>query len=987
MKKVQMTSLSTLSIPFLQRLTIGLFCITCLAHCSVAERAIEEGVRGQVADTGQIPSEETEPTVEETIKINSIQPNRGETIGGTLIELVGLGFEECMQVRLGASQLQCTNLEFLSETSLRCVTPAYPIAERVTVRVIRPASCGEPETAILEGGFEYFEPVELLTVSPDRGPTAGGTLVVVNGRGFVEGTTVQFGAQAALPATLVDSTTVTVATAAMPRDIYAVTVANMNGEATIPAAFTTYEPVRVNQVVPFAGPLSGGTDVTVIGTGFVDPTSVAFGSQSIDGSNNFDQTQFAATTVAAVPAVEGAVNVTATNENGEHTRLNGFIYYDAENTDPRVIGATPNVGLIAGGSTVNLVVAFMPGAVTEVKFGDGVAECQSLDVWMLTCTLPAGSEGVVDITVTAGGQTFTLEDGFTYLDLRLTSASPATGAIAGGTYVAILGNGFQTDTQFYFDGRPARHVTYTDGQNMILWTPPGAVGAVDVRVETLGLEVTAEDFFTYFDPANMNEWTSGEAIDGSVNVTVINSGTGERMPGAFVMAGSSVDEAKPYLSGFTDDQGQITLSGPGLAGTQSIHAGKAEMGNFSWIDVNSENLTMMVTPREPPPPDPLPPCPEPSSAFPPIFRGDVVRIKDKFNTGNDTVVVTTTYADFSQPLPNPGPKSILTSSGEFELISRTGDLVLLALAGTPNADGSLNVHAMGFKPYLFAESSSGDPCDVDADCSDGESCFDAGDANLCIRIYDDIEITIDTPVDQPMRVDLDNPPLGGPFDSGLPTTVAANTWYDFGYMGLHPMSSIRLDGDAANTTFYVDMPKRMPGSLANTPFSISAGVYSNRAGNLAPPQSESRLSGLTDTSETIVLTPFLKTHESVAPMGSVGSPMNFEVNLTPASLPEVFPTTNAHWMFDFEVFVPCEGAMPMQRAIIRWMAFSAPQNTQFYLPVFPATAGNVMMPMGAVYYWQMMALYNPDVSFERMNLNTAFSWQSRALYVSSFNYP
>ena len=56
------------------------------------------------------------------------------------------------------------------------------------------------------------------------------------------------------------------------------------------------------------------------------------------------------------------------------------------------------VGLIGGGSQVNLVVAFMPGIITEVRFGDGVAQCASLDLWMTECVLPPGNEGVVDIT-------------------------------------------------------------------------------------------------------------------------------------------------------------------------------------------------------------------------------------------------------------------------------------------------------------------------------------------------------------------------------------------------------------------------------------------------------------------------------------------------------------------------------------------------------------------------------------------------------------
>ena len=976
----------TLAMPLKRALLVWLCALTTL-HCSKTEEYVENQIRKQLAPPGQLPSTRPEPVIEEAIKINSVQPNRGETLGGTLIEVIGLGFEECMEVRLGPSQQQCTHLEFLSATNLRCVTPPYPSPERVTLRIIRPSTCGTPETAILERGFEYFEPVEVNAIAPARGPTAGGTLVVINGEGFIEGTTARFGSLEPITATVIDSTTLTISTPSLPRDVYAITVANMNGSATLPAAFTTFEPVHVEGVAPFAGPLSGGTDVIVTGTGFVAPTSLSFGTQPMTATPNFDANRLSGSTVPASPATEGSVDITASNENGEHTRLNAFVYYDPDNTTPRIIAATPPVGLIAGGTTVNIVVAFLPGVPMEVRFGENIATCTSLNNFMMECVLPPGPEGSVTIEIDAGGQTFSLPAGFTYLDLRLTSLSPTLGAVAGGTWMQVVGNGFQADTQILFDGRPGRDLSVVDSQHLTLWTPPGAIGTVDVSVETLGLRVTNESFFSYFDPANMNEWTSGDPIDGAINVTVFENGRGERVPGAFVMAGSAVDPARPYLSGFTDERGQITLSGPDVAGLQTVHAGKADLGNFSWIDTNAQNLTMMLSAPEPPSPDPLPPCPEPSGLLPPIFRGNVVRIKDEFNTGNDTVVVTTTYADFSQPLPDPGSRSVLTSSGEYELVSRSGDLILIALAGTPTPEGSLEVHAMGFHPYLFAEPSSGSPCDTGNECSEEEQCLPLAEGSFCIRIYDDVDIVIDTPVNHPMHIEMDNAPLGGPFDSGLPSSVAANIWYDFGYMGLHMMDSVRLDGEAAAQSFDVKMPKRLPGSLVNSSFNIVGGVYNNVAGSLYPPQSESRLFGLTDTTAPILLSPYLKTHETLAPQGSVGSPMNFEVNLLPASLPEILPTTNASWLFNFETFIPCEGAMAMQRAVIHWMAFSAPTNTQFFLPIFPDTAGNANMPGGNTYYWQLMAIHTPDVQFNRMNVNAAFGWKSRALQVTPFVYP
>ena len=38
--------------------------------------------------------------------------------------------------------------------------------------------------------------------------------------------------------------------------------------------------------------------------------------------------------------------------------------------------------------------------------------------------------------------------------------------------------------------------------------------------------------------------------------------------------------------GFTNDRGQITLSGHDVRGPQTVTAGKLEYANFSWVDVN-----------------------------------------------------------------------------------------------------------------------------------------------------------------------------------------------------------------------------------------------------------------------------------------------------------------------------------------------------------------------------------------------------------------
>ena len=254
----------------------------------IEQRAGEAAEDGRLAAPGDVPDEPSETEVEPTISINSLQPNRGSTDGGDLVEIIGFGFtseagmpEPTLQVTFGPNGTACTQVTVVNDTSLQCITPAYPLAERVTVRVIKSVDGAAPEVALLEAAYEYFYPVSLTDIEPNRGPTDGGTVMLAFGNGFVTGTTVRFGSEDPVEATVVDSQTLTVSTPPMPRGTYAVTVTNINGSATLQEAFRTFEPVDAHHVTPFASPLAGGIQATLHGTGFIDKINCLVGKKAI----------------------------------------------------------------------------------------------------------------------------------------------------------------------------------------------------------------------------------------------------------------------------------------------------------------------------------------------------------------------------------------------------------------------------------------------------------------------------------------------------------------------------------------------------------------------------------------------------------------------------------------------------------------------------------------------------------------------------------
>ncbi len=136
-------------------------------------------------------------------------------------------------------------------------------------------SMAAPGAALAAG-----KPVVTL-LSPAVGPAAGGNTVTIVGHGFVKVTKVRFGTKAAVSFKVLASTQIT---AKAPSGSGAVnvrvTTAAGVSSATSKNKYTYYALATVTAVSPAGGPTSGGTSVTITGTGFTGVTAVKFGALS-----------------------------------------------------------------------------------------------------------------------------------------------------------------------------------------------------------------------------------------------------------------------------------------------------------------------------------------------------------------------------------------------------------------------------------------------------------------------------------------------------------------------------------------------------------------------------------------------------------------------------------------------------------------------------------------------------------------------------------
>lgn len=281
-------------------------------------------------------------------------------------------------------------------------------------------------TPILDDGINVMgsgpgpepEPPTVLSVSPDEGSIAGGSAswdpytVTITGEGFGEpeaGVSVRFGDK---PATTIDTWTDTEITGIAPPtgeelgpvDVTVIPAAGVPG--TLEDGFTYVEAppmATLESAEPSSGPLAGGTQVTLTGTGF------SHNLQEIKIGNNGDPWDFEVISDTEVVATSSprAAEVTAsffiTTAGGRNTSTGvNFTYLPV----PTASSLSPSSGSEDGGYEVTLTgTGWWSGSQAPTVMVDGNEVDWFTDSeTSVTFTMPAGT-GEVPVTVTTNGGT------------------------------------------------------------------------------------------------------------------------------------------------------------------------------------------------------------------------------------------------------------------------------------------------------------------------------------------------------------------------------------------------------------------------------------------------------------------------------------------------------------------------------------------------------------------------------------------------------
>ncbi len=161
--------------------------------------------------------------------ITSVTPLQGSILGGTQITINGTSLSGTTAVKIGG--VACTNLQVLSPTLVKAITPAGAAGE-ASIAVVSAAG-----TTLAPTPFTYGQ-LSISSVSPNQGIYSGGTTITITGTFMNGATSVKVGGVPATNVVAVNSTTVTAVTPAGSVGAASVEVTGAKGTATASGAFT-----------------------------------------------------------------------------------------------------------------------------------------------------------------------------------------------------------------------------------------------------------------------------------------------------------------------------------------------------------------------------------------------------------------------------------------------------------------------------------------------------------------------------------------------------------------------------------------------------------------------------------------------------------------------------------------------------------------------------------------------------------------------------
>jgi RHS repeat-associated protein len=248
--------------------------------------------------------------------------------------------------------------------------------------------------------------------------------------------------------------------------------------------------LHIAAIYPNAGPVAGGNQVRILGTGFLPGvTQVSFGLGPATAVTFITSTELL---VTAPAGSAGVVDVKVTTSAASDVLAAAYSYLPP----PTISSVTPVKGKTAGGDTLAITgTNFLSGDTAVTVGGVPAASIVVTNSSSLTVVTPPGTAGGADISVTTSGGAATKTAAFTYFAPPvITSFAPAQGG--SGTSVTITGQNFDPAAggdQVLF-GTSQATITSASATQIIAIVPADAANGKITIITAGGSVVSATDF-------------------------------------------------------------------------------------------------------------------------------------------------------------------------------------------------------------------------------------------------------------------------------------------------------------------------------------------------------------------------------------------------------------------------------------------------------------------------------------------------------------
>lgn len=251
-------------------------------------------------------------------------------------------------------------------------------------------------------------------VSPNSGPTGGGTTVAISGGNFRAGAQVKFGNSVAKSTQIVDPKQIQAVSPPESNGSVDLIVENSDGQSVTAAnAFTFVAPLQIATSSLPAGSVGTGYSSTLAAAGGVPPYSWSTTGGALPTGL---QLNTSTGTITGVPSTAGYFSFTAKVLDAKaSSSSSGLSVNVLADPPPTIAGVSPNSGPTDGGTSVTVTGNnFRSGA--QVQFGDiAAASVQIVNPTQLQAVAPAEPGGVVDVTVqNSDGQAASAANVFTF---------------------------------------------------------------------------------------------------------------------------------------------------------------------------------------------------------------------------------------------------------------------------------------------------------------------------------------------------------------------------------------------------------------------------------------------------------------------------------------------------------------------------------------------------------------------------------------------